>query len=75
MRLPGRLRELVGCAGVVPACVRVSAIVSFAESAGTDMSVDLGRRQALVSEQFLDTAEVGSAVEHVTGEAVSESVW
>jgi len=37
--------------------------------------VDLGGGEAFVSEEFLNDAEVGSGVEHVCCEGVSECVW
>ena len=50
----------------------VCSLVGLTESPGTDVSVDLRRCQALVSEEFLDAAEVGSPIEHVAGKAVAE---
>ena len=38
------------------------------------MRIDLGRRQARVTEQRLNTAQVGAAIEHVRGEAVPQFV-
>ena len=48
--------------------------VGLAQAAGADVRVDLRRRQALVAEQFLHAAQVGSAVEQVRGEAVPQRV-
>ena len=39
-----------------------------------DVGVDLGRGQISVSEQFLDAAEVGTAVQQVGREAVPEGM-
>jgi hypothetical protein len=38
------------------------------------MSVDLGRGEALVAEQFLDYAQVRAAVEEMRREAVAQGV-
>jgi hypothetical protein len=46
--------------------------VSGAEPGGGDVSVDLSRDEALVAEELLDGADVGAAIEKVSGEAVAE---
>lgn len=48
--------------------------VGFPEPAGTDVGVNLGGCEAFVSEEFLDAAEIGSAIQQVCGEGVSECV-
>ena len=53
----------------------MSAFISFLKSAGTDVGVDLCRRQALVAEQFLHAAEIGPAIEQVGGEGMPQGVW
>ena len=50
------------------------AFVGFSQASRTDVRVDLCRCQALMSEQLLNAAEIGSAVEHVAGKTVSERV-
>jgi len=54
--------------------VGVCFFVGFPQSAGADMGVNLGGCEAFVSEEFLDAAEVSSAVKQVSGEGVSECV-
>ena len=39
------------------------------------MRIDLGSRQALVAEQLLDDAQVGTALEQVCRERVAQGVW
>lgn len=55
--------------------MRVGFFVGFAQSASADVGVNLGGCETFVSEKFLDAAQVGSAIEQVCGEGVSESVW
>ena len=49
-------------------------IVSFLESFGRHVRVDLGGREAGVSEHALHAAEVGPGIEEMGGEAVAEFV-
>ena len=39
-----------------------------------NVSVNLGRRQTLVAQQFLDDTQIGPAVEQMGGETVAEGV-
>src|SRR6476469_9524383 len=50
-------------------------VVDPAQALAVDVGVDLGRRQRAVTEQLLDRAEVGAALEQVRGERVPEPVW
>ena len=52
----------------------MSAFVDFAQAGGADVRVDLRGDEALVPQQFLDTADVGAAVEQMRGEAMAERV-
>ena len=40
-------------------------LINFAEARHVDVGVDLRRRDAFVTEHFLDLAEVGAVLEHV----------
>ena len=53
---------------------RVCLMINIQQSLLRDVGVNLGCRQISVTEQFLDAAEVGSAVEQVGGEAVPQRV-
>src|ERR1019366_656885 len=53
---------------------RVSRFVRCPEATRRDVSVDLGRGQALMAEQLLDHTEVGPTIEQMGGEAVPERV-
>mgnify|MGYP003334015244 FL=1 len=54
--------------------MRVGFFVGFPQSASADVGVNLGGCETFVSEKFLDAAQVGSAIEQVSGEGVSECV-
>ena len=49
--------------------------VGFLHSLGGQMRVDLGRRETLVAQKFLDTPQIGTIVQQVCGEAVTQGVW
>ena len=49
-------------------------LIDFAEARHVDVGVDLRRRDAFVTEHFLDLAEVGAVLEHVGRETVSNRV-
>ena len=49
-------------------------IVDLFQPLGCQVRVDLGCAEALVAEQFLDASQVGTVVEEVRGEAVTEGV-
>src|SRR6188474_2971926 len=49
-------------------------IVDAPESPGVDVAVDLRRRERAVSEQLLDHLQVGTALEQVRRECVTETV-
>jgi len=49
-------------------------LIYMEQTVPRDVGVDLGRCQIAVSEQFLDAAQVGTAVEQVSGETMAESV-
>ena len=61
-------------AGILPG-VRVGLFVGFTETTSTHVRVDLGCCQTLVSQQFLDTAEIGSTVEQMRRETMTQCVW
>ena len=53
---------------------RVCLMISIQQSLLRDVGVDLSCRQIPMTEQFLNAPEVGSAVQQVGGEAVSQRV-
>ncbi len=53
---------------------RMGLAVGFLEALDGDVGVDLGGGDAGVAEEFLDAAEIGAGVEHVSGEGVAELV-
>ena len=53
---------------------RVRSFVDLTQIRGADVGVDLGGRQTLVTQQFLNAANVGAAVEQVSREAVTQRV-
>jgi hypothetical protein len=53
----------------------VGLVEGVEQSCRCHMCVDLCRDNALVAEQFLNTADIGAVVEKVRGKTVSESVW
>src|SRR6476659_7361864 len=53
---------------------RMRAIVDAAQPAGVHVAVDLSCRERAVAEELLDYAQVGAALEQVSGEGVSETV-
>ena len=54
--------------------MRMCLLVGFLHATGADVGVDLRRGETLVAEQFLDTAQVGAAVEQVRGETMPQRV-
>ena len=52
-------------------CPWVSLLVDLAQAGGAHMGVDLGGHKALVTEQFLDTADVSPPIEKMSREAVA----
>lgn len=53
---------------------RVRLIVDLFQSLRGQVRVDLRRAEALMAEQFLDASQVGSVVEQMRGEAVTQCV-
>ena len=53
----------------------MSPFVHFAQAGRADVRIDLCRHEAFVSQQFLHTADIGTAIEQMSGKAVSQSVW
>ena len=53
---------------------RVGGRVCGPKPRGRDVGVYLGRGQTLVTQQFLDDAQIGPTVEQVGGETVAEGV-
>ena len=53
---------------------RVSSIVNFLEVRGANMRVDLSRHETFVTEEFLDTTDVRSAIEQMRGKAMSQGM-
>jgi hypothetical protein len=49
--------------------------VYIAESLATDAGIDLGRAQVFVSEKFLHSTQIGTSVQKMSRERVSEGVW
>ena len=49
-------------------------VVGLLHSLGGEMRIDLGRGEALVTQQLLDAPEIGTVVQKVRGETVSEGV-
>lgn len=49
-------------------------MIDIEDSLSRDMRINLGGCQLAVSQQFLNASKVGSAVEQMGGEAVSEGV-
>lgn len=68
------LKEKMPSRSPVRSGMRVRLLVSLPQPPRADVRINLRRRQAFVSQQFLDAAEVRSAVEEVGGEAVPERV-
>ena len=50
----------------------MSSLVHVLESCRTDVRVYLGRDQAFVAQQFLNTANVGAAIKQMSGKAVPQ---
>ena len=48
--------------------------MDFEELADRDLGINGGRFQLLVSQELLDVADVGPALQHVRGAAVSKQV-
>src|SRR5579871_6380127 len=53
---------------------RVSLVVVVLEAVGRHMGVNLCVRQAAMSQEFLDAADVGAAVEQMRGKAVPQTM-
>src|SRR5271170_3945844 len=53
---------------------RVGVVVHLLQSRLRDVGVDLGRRQALVTEQLLDDTKVGATLEEMRGVRVAKGV-
>src|SRR5215831_17729134 len=56
------------------ACARVGLVVDLAQAPPGEVGVDLRRRDLLVSEQLLDGAQVGAALEQVGRETMAQRV-
>ena len=54
--------------------VRVCFFVRFPKPTCADVGVDLRCRQAFMAQQFLDTSEVGTAIQQVSRKTVTQSV-
>jgi hypothetical protein len=54
--------------------VRVCLLVGFLHAASADVGVDLRCGQTFVAEQFLDTSQIGAAVEKVRRKTVPQRV-
>ena len=67
-----KVRQDVGQVGLI--LVRVRACPDVAQARRIDAGVTLGRRQAGVTEEFLNGAQVGAAGEKMRCEAVSEGM-
>ena len=52
----------------------MGSVIDLAESAGVDVAVRLGRGERAVSEELLDHAQVGAALEEMGRERMPESV-
>ena len=49
--------------------------VDLLQALGRDVRIDLRRGEIGVAEEFLDTAEISTGIEHVRGKTVAQFVW
>lgn len=68
------LRRLAETASFDPRRMRMSVFVGLSQTTRADVSIDLSRRQTLVTKEFLNGPEVGTAVEQMRRKTVTQRV-